>query len=42
MWDDFAEYILSETENRNVKIAEIAVGKFDRIADYLILLQKTI
>ena len=35
MWDDFAEYILSETENRNVKIAEIAVGKFDRIADYL-------
>ncbi len=35
MWDDFAEYILSETENKNVKIAEIAVGKFDRIADYL-------
>lgn len=35
MWDDFAEYILSEAENRNVKIAEIAVGKFDRIADYL-------
>ena len=35
MWDDFAEYILSEVENRNVKIAEIAVGRFDRIADYL-------
>ena len=35
MWDDFAEYILSETENKNVKIAEIGVGKFDRIADYL-------
>ncbi|WP_405307007.1 UPF0146 family protein [Methanobrevibacter sp.] len=35
MWDDFAEYILSEAENGNVKIAEIAVGKFDRIANYL-------
>ena len=35
MWDDFAEYILSEAESKNVKIAEIAVGKFDRIADYL-------
>ena len=35
MWDDFAEYILSEAEKGNVKIAEIGVGKFDRIADYL-------
>lgn len=35
MWDDFAQYILSEAEGRQVKIAEIAVGRFDRIADYL-------
>lgn len=35
MWDDFAEYILSEVGENEVKIAEIAVGKFDRIAEYL-------
>ena len=35
MWDDFAEYILSQTENRDMKIAEIGVGKFDGIADML-------
>lgn len=35
MWDDFAEYILSQTENRDMKIAEIGVGKFDSIADML-------
>jgi hypothetical protein len=35
MWDDFAEYILSEVGESEVKIAEIAVGKFDRIAEYL-------
>lgn len=35
MWDDFAEYILSEAENGNVKIAEIGVGRFDGIANYL-------
>ena len=35
MWDDFAEYILSEVEDREVKIAEIAVGRFDRIANCL-------
>lgn len=35
MWDDFAEYILSEVEENKVKIAEVGVGKFDRIADYL-------
>ena len=35
MWDDFAEYILDEAGDNNVKIAEIAVGKFDRIANML-------
>lgn len=35
MWDDFAEYILEQAGSREVKIAEIAVGRFDRIADYL-------
>ena len=35
MWDDFAEYILSEVGEKRVKIAEIGVGKFDKIADEL-------
>lgn len=35
MWDDFAEYILEEAGEDNVKIAEIAVGKFDKIANLL-------
>lgn len=33
MWNDFKDYILSEAGDENVKIAEVAVGKFDRIAD---------
>ena len=35
MWDDFAQYISSEVGDKQVKIAEVAVGKFDRIAEYL-------
>lgn len=35
MWDDFAEYILKEVGEENVKIAEIAIGKYDRIAEIL-------
>ena len=35
MWQDFAEYILNETENRDVKIAEIGIGRFSRIAETL-------
>lgn len=35
MWQDFRDYIISESENKNVKIAEIGVGKFDRIANEL-------
>lgn len=35
MWDDFADYILNEVGDDKVKIAEIGVGKFDRIAEKL-------
>ena len=35
MWDDFAQYILSEAGDKNVKITEVAVGRFDRIANCL-------
>ena len=35
MWDDCAEYILKEVGDENVKIAEIAIGKYDRIAEIL-------
>ena len=35
MWDDFTEYILNEVGDEDVKIAEIAVGKFDKIAETL-------
>ena len=35
MWQDFEEYILNETGERDVKIAEIGVGKFDKIANNL-------
>ena len=35
MWRDFADYILDETQNKNVKIIEVGVGKFDEIANIL-------
>lgn len=35
MWQDFGEYILTQSEDKNVKIAEIGVGKFDGIANML-------
>ncbi len=35
MWRDFEEYILGEADGKNVKIAEIGVGKFDKIANSL-------
>ena len=28
MWQDFAEYILNEVGDEDVKIAEVGVGKF--------------
>ena len=35
MWQDFGEYILNEVGDKNVKIAEIAIGKFDKISQML-------
>ncbi|MBE6508701.1 MAG: hypothetical protein E7Z77_04720 [Methanobrevibacter sp.] len=35
MWEDFKDYILNEIGNNEVKIAEIGVGKFDKIAETL-------
>jgi hypothetical protein len=35
MWQDFADYILNETKDRDVKIAEVGVGKFSQISDIL-------
>lgn len=35
MWQDFGEYILNEVGEKQVKIAEIAVGKFDMISRML-------
>ncbi len=35
MWQDFAEYILNEVGDEDVRIAEVAVGKFNMIAEVL-------
>lgn len=35
MWQDFGEYILNEAGTSRVKIAEIGVGKFEKISDML-------
>ena len=35
MWNDFTEYILNEVGKNQVKIAEIGVGRFDKIAERL-------
>ncbi len=35
MWQDFTEYILNEAGENNVRIAEIAVGRFSGVADIL-------
>lgn len=35
MWQDFGDYILNEVGDKNVKIAEIAVGKFDKISQMI-------
>ena len=35
MWQDFAEYILNEVGDEDARIAEVAVGKFDMIAEVL-------
>ena len=35
MWNNFAEYILSQCEKNPTKICEIGVGKFTQVFDYL-------
>ena len=35
MWQDFAKYILNEVGDEDVRIAEVAVGKFNMIAEVL-------
>lgn len=35
MWQDFTDYILNEVGESDVRIAEIGVGKFDRVAETL-------
>lgn len=35
MWDDFAEYILSECDRNPTRIAEIGVGRYSGVHDYL-------
>lgn len=35
MWQDFADYILNEAGSQEIKIAEVGVGKFDKIAEIL-------
>ena len=35
MWENFAEYILTQCDKKPTKIAEIGVGKFSRVFDYL-------
>ena len=35
MWQDFTDYILNEVGENKVKIAEIGVGKFDKVAQRL-------
>ena len=35
MWQDFTDYILNEAGSEEIKIVEIGVGKFDKIAKSL-------
>lgn len=35
MWNDFGEYILSLCDDNTTKIAEIGVGKFHKVYEYL-------
>ena len=35
MWQDFTEYLLNEAESNPVKIAEVGIGKFSKVADTL-------
>ena len=35
MWQDFTEYLLNEAESNPVKIAEVGIGEFSKVADTL-------
>ena len=35
MWQDFADYILSQCDKNPTRICEVAVGKFTQVHDYL-------
>lgn len=35
MWEDLGEFILSLSDHKILKVAEIGVGKFDKVYDYL-------
>lgn len=35
IWNDFAEYILNLSEKRPLNIAEVGIGKFSYVYDYL-------
>ncbi|WP_295591161.1 UPF0146 family protein [uncultured Methanobrevibacter sp.] len=35
MWQDFTEYLLKEAESNPVKMAEVGVGKFGKVAEAL-------
>ena len=35
MWQDFADYILNEIGSNEVKIAEIGIGKFNKVSEEL-------
>lgn len=35
MWSDFGEYIFKQTNNEKIKIAEVGVGKFSDVYDFL-------
>jgi hypothetical protein len=37
MWNDFADYILNEAGDEEIRIAEVGVGRFDEIANTLAL-----
>ena len=35
MWQDFTEYLLNEAESNPVKMAEVGIGKFGKVAEAL-------
>lgn len=35
MWQDFADYILSQCDKNPTRICEVAIGKFTQVHDYL-------